>query len=885
MIMAQQSQLSRYHPAVLSIAGIGAAYGIYLLYSTYSQPPAATSLHRSNAVHRPRRERPNRLESSAPTADAPLGTVSLTRNGHAFAINLATTQLPSGNHFTSMFGPGTEDVRHQVQCLVLHTVLFALANARRDSETWSIAEHFGLRDLLSALQTRQRSREDILRAAWDVRRVMNLDTLAPEHIDHEVDFLLAAPVRSPETGSGSGSSSESDARNSPPVETEDLDAISSANREPSQGLRGLLYYIAEDNAKRNAYEHRGIHCEDCGIHPITGIRWHCLNCPDYDLCSSCETHTTHPKTHVFAKIKIPLPLLSQPTKEYRIWYPGDSRRVHSSLDPLMRKRLGSEHEFEEPQMDALYDQFLTIANVPWETDPCKVRAAIDRRAFNKALTSERWPGGFATNAMFDRMFAFYDTDSNGIIGFHEFLSGMAYLRGPRRYATLRRTLQGYDVDGDGYVDRKDFLRLLHAKYVIQKQLINDSIDSQQMELTQSSMETLRTSQPISSIFTQEEIPPGETRRPRGKEPDVHGDMQPLLTTKALLDEDDPYTTTVVPTVHERLRNQLLRFEDMIAGVDRPAEPTTEPTPSYENGNNTDAHPSSSDATLSQVLDVPRLFPGHEYEMEVAYMQDALWHVVEQGFNDLLDRLFSVKEEEDEMIMSTREERARWREQIDAQAAADRSFREQLIASAATDPSMAAAMDLHNDGGNNKTPPQLPERPAHEPFRAQPVPTDWDGLTRREAEISGASLDELLSATGYSMRDDADRNSSQSMTLETWDSSTADEKSSTSESEGASDDSFDPTFPQNRPDSEEQTRLKVDRTDETAIAAECNPPTTPPPSIRRLGFLSALDSLERELDERGGPGRLSYDEIERITVADSRGELRGLVKSWLEWAAF
>ncbi|KAF7193123.1 putative E3 ubiquitin-protein ligase [Pseudocercospora fuligena] len=883
MTMAQQSHLSRYHPAVLSIAGIGAAYGIYALYSTYSQRPAATSLHRSNAVHRPRRERPNRLESSAPTADAPLGTVSLTRNGHDFAINLATTQVPGGDQFRSMFGPGTEDVRHEVQCLVLHTVLFALANSRRDSETWSIAEDFGLRDLLSALHTRQRSREEILRAAWDVRRVMNLDTLTPEHVGHEVDFLLAAPLRSTDTGSGSGSgsNSDSDARNSPPAETEDLDAMSSANREPSQGLRGMLYYIAEDNAKRNAYEHRGIHCEECGIHPITGIRWHCLNCPDYDLCSSCETHTRHPKTHVFAKIKIPLPLLSQPTKEYRIWYPGDPRRVHSSLDPLTRKRLGSEHDFEEPQMDALYDQFLTIANVPWENDPCKVRAAIDRRAFNKALTSERWPGGFATNAMFDRMFAFYDTDSNGIIGFDEFLSGMAYLRGPRRYATLSRTLQGYDVDGNGYVDRKDILRLLHAKYIIQKQLVNDSIDSQQMDLTQSSMEILRTSQPISSIFTQEEIPPGETRRPRGKEPDVHGDMQPLPTTKALLDEDDPYTTSVVPAAHERLRNQLLRFEDMIAGVDRSDELTS----SYENGNNTNLHPPSNDASLSQVLDVPRLFPDHEYEVEVAYMQDALWHVVEQGFNDLLDRLFKDKEEEDEMIMSTREERARWREQIDAQAAADRSFREQLIATAATDPLMATAMDSYNGGGNNKAPPQLPERPARGPFSDQPIPTDWDGLTRREAEISNASLDELLNATGYSMRGDADRHSSQSMTLDTWDSSTADEKSSTSESDGAPDDSFDPTLPQNRPNSEEQIQSKVDRTDATAIAAESNPPTAPPPNNRRLQFLSGMDSLEQELDERGGPGRLSYDEIERITVADSRGELRGLVKSWLEWAAF
>ena len=31
--------------------------------------------------------------------------------------------------------------------------------------------------------------------------------------------------------------------------------------EPAQGLKGLLYYIAEEKAKREAYEHRGIRCD------------------------------------------------------------------------------------------------------------------------------------------------------------------------------------------------------------------------------------------------------------------------------------------------------------------------------------------------------------------------------------------------------------------------------------------------------------------------------------------------------------------------------------------------------------------------------------------------------------------------------------------------
>jgi hypothetical protein len=35
------------------------------------------------------------------------------------------------------------------------------------------------------------------------------------------------------------------------------DIINGPDSEPSQGLKGLLYHIAENDAKRKAYEHRG----------------------------------------------------------------------------------------------------------------------------------------------------------------------------------------------------------------------------------------------------------------------------------------------------------------------------------------------------------------------------------------------------------------------------------------------------------------------------------------------------------------------------------------------------------------------------------------------------------------------------------------------------
>lgn len=51
--------------------------------------------------------------------------------------------------------------------------------------------------------------------------------------------------------------------------------------------------------------HHGIICDGCGASPITGSRFKCLVCPDYDLCSSCEDRNLHPADHPMMKIRVP----------------------------------------------------------------------------------------------------------------------------------------------------------------------------------------------------------------------------------------------------------------------------------------------------------------------------------------------------------------------------------------------------------------------------------------------------------------------------------------------------------------------------------------------------------------------------------------------------
>ena len=52
---------------------------------------------------------------------------------------------------------------------------------------------------------------------------------------------------------------------------------------------------------KNNYRHEGIKCNICGMFPIVGIRYKCLECDNYNCCENCEQKQNHP--HLFYKIK------------------------------------------------------------------------------------------------------------------------------------------------------------------------------------------------------------------------------------------------------------------------------------------------------------------------------------------------------------------------------------------------------------------------------------------------------------------------------------------------------------------------------------------------------------------------------------------------------
>lgn len=63
------------------------------------------------------------------------------------------------------------------------------------------------------------------------------------------------------------------------------------------------------NVKRNERSpvHEYVICDGCGANPISGTRYKCYECPDFDLCEKCQFDDTldHDESHPFIKIEKP----------------------------------------------------------------------------------------------------------------------------------------------------------------------------------------------------------------------------------------------------------------------------------------------------------------------------------------------------------------------------------------------------------------------------------------------------------------------------------------------------------------------------------------------------------------------------------------------------
>jgi Ca2+-binding EF-hand superfamily protein len=565
----------------------------------------------------------------------------------------------------------------------------------------------------------------------------------------------------------------------------------STEKEPSQELRSLLYHIAEEDAKRQAYMHRGVHCEECGK-VIKGVRWHCLQCLDFDLCSICEVSSRHFSSHVFAKIKIPIPwLYNKLDRSFENWYPGPNfsgaGEAYMNCDTA---ELSNKYSFSVPEIEALFEQFACLVNVEWEEDPTGIRWALDRRAFNAALSHQRWRSQTAASLLYERMFKFYDTDKNGLLGFEEFVSGLAYLRGVERMASLTRALRGYDLDEDGYIDRNDMMRLMEAHFIISREITNDMVDAQELAQINDNeaVESLRGRQPISAILQDGDMDDREERPVNGKITDSFGDKQPAPGTSTVIDAEEMWPTDFTPRAREQDQSaEFKAYEEylrMLTGPPKQSDSTaTEP-------NNTAAP--TGDIVDQASTPTPAVRSG-------TGSRGILWNLVVNSLGELLDDIFFTRENDERSAMATAKLRHDRREEI------QRFIEDEEKASDETHPT--GDTDARNGTSASEIPEVQPCAIIHSTF-------------------NGEATDFILA---------------------------------------------------------EEVPVEAPVTQDTPSTPVELFAAIPDPSAYSLEKLVALEKAARRMKTRGGPGRLSYAEIE--SAADAREHIRALVRSWLDYASF
>lgn len=543
--------LSRYRPVLYLLTGVVAAYALVyvnnqLLSSSSSQPP----LRRRRAVRRTRRNEPEQpAAADTPSSRAIAHLEQLERQNGVYGTFRIETE--DGRRVESGLLPSLLATRDQLMEEV--GVPEAHAERMREMMEDTFLESFLALDfppthvledgspereyLSEQLQQRGISRAGIERALTRFNEDSNYgDELRRRRQNGERVTLSTStfPDESPPAINMDGGETVVDDQSV--FSWRDGNNESSPTRE-GQNLLNLLYHIAEDQARRDGYIHRGVTCNSCGAMPIQGIRYRCANCIDYDLCETCEAMQVHIKTHLFYKVRIPAPFLGNPRQSQPVWYPGKPSMLPRSLPRSLAKRLMKETSLENTELDALWDQFRCLANHEWIDDPNKLCMAIDRKTFDRCFvpnTSIRPP---PPSLIYDRMFAFYDTNGDGLIGFEEFLKGLASLNNKSIDERLRRVFRGYDIDGDGYVERKDFLRVFRAYYTLSRELTRDMVAGMEDDFLEGgARDVVLGMQPISSAFPGN-IPSGEASRTgEGKRMNSEGDMD-IIDNEGVLRPD------------------------------------------------------------------------------------------------------------------------------------------------------------------------------------------------------------------------------------------------------------------------------------------------------------------------------------------------------------
>ncbi|KAI8820750.1 uncharacterized protein EV422DRAFT_496563, partial [Fimicolochytrium jonesii] len=205
-----------------------------------------------------------------------------------------------------------------------------------------------------------------------------------------------------------------------------------------------------------------ITCNHCGTSPIRGIRFKCANCVDFDVCEACEALEVHLKTHVFIKVRVPIPpLMNARSAMFPVMYPGrDYTNQPAEID---FSDLQIKSNFDVMELKGLHEEFLSLSTGE--------NGGINATTFKQCLG----PLGLEKNLIVDRIFHFFDRDEDGIIRFEELVLGLSVLCKGGFDERLKWAFRGYDLDSDGFISRDELHQMFKAYFNLSMELVRDVV--------------------------------------------------------------------------------------------------------------------------------------------------------------------------------------------------------------------------------------------------------------------------------------------------------------------------------------------------------------------------------------------------------------------------
>ncbi|XP_063630172.1 uncharacterized protein LOC134801492 [Cydia splendana] len=134
------------------------------------------------------------------------------------------------------------------------------------------------------------------------------------------------------------------------------------------------------------HEHKGIVCDSCGL-AVSGFRYKCVSCADYDLCQKCEMRETHPDHYM---LRMPKPLKHKLADDligkWRQFFSAKHATPESDSDdePITKYRNHSSVDLTEEVKRAIRAEVARVSKLPEPEDPqLKRKTATERRPIKR----------------------------------------------------------------------------------------------------------------------------------------------------------------------------------------------------------------------------------------------------------------------------------------------------------------------------------------------------------------------------------------------------------------------------------------------------------------------------------------------------------------------